>query len=94
MTMLEIVGLTKIYGSKKAIDNISFDLHEGELCGFFGGNGAGKSTLIKIVTGIIGFDSGNVLLDGISVKDEPVEFKKIYLMCKIFLLIKVLGLIS
>lgn len=92
--MLEIVGLTKIYGSKKAIDNISFDLHEGELCGFFGGNGAGKSTLIKIVTGIIGFDSGNVLLDGISVKDEPVEFKKIYLMCKIFLLIKVLGLIS
>jgi len=74
--MLEIVGLTKIYGSKKAIDNISFDLHEGELCGFFGGNGAGKSTLIKIVTGIIGFDSGNVLLDGISVKDEPVEFKK------------------
>ncbi|HEN4571337.1 ABC transporter ATP-binding protein [Peptostreptococcus anaerobius] len=74
--MFEIVDLKKKYGNKKAIDGISFDLHGGELCGFVGGNGAGKSTLIKIATGVIGFDSGNVILDGISIKDKPVDFKK------------------
>lgn len=74
--MFEIVDLKKKYGNKKAIDGISFDLHGGELCGFVGGNGAGKSTLIKIATGVIGFDAGDVILDGISIKEKPVDFKK------------------
>lgn len=74
--MFEIVDLKKKYGNKKAIDGISFDLHGGELCGFVGGNGAGKSTFIKIATGVIGFDAGDVILDGISIKEKPVDFKK------------------
>ena len=74
--MFELINVTKSYGNKKAVDDVSFLLSKGELCGFVGGNGAGKTTLIKIITGIISFDFGDVVLDGISIKDTPKEFKK------------------
>src|SRR6185437_11838008 len=60
-----VSNLTKIYGSQKAIDNISFDAGNNEIVGFLGPNGAGKSTTMKIVTGYLQSDSGNVMVNGI-----------------------------
>ena len=75
--MIEIKNVTKKYGSKKAVDNVSFVVNDGDIFAFIGHNGAGKTTLIKSMVGIHDFDSGDVLIDGISIKDNPVECKRL-----------------
>lgn len=75
--MLRIENLTKKYGNKKAVDNLSLHIEKGEIYGFIGHNGAGKTTTIKSCCGILGFDEGEIFIDGISVRENPVECKKI-----------------
>lgn len=76
--MLEIKQLTKTYKSgKKAVDNLSLTVANGDIFGFIGHNGAGKTTTIKSVVGILDFDEGEILVDGISIKDKPVACKQI-----------------
>ena len=75
--MLEIRNLTKKYGNKKAVDNLSLHIEKGEIYGFIGHNGAGKTTTIKSCCGILSFDEGEIFIDGMSVKENPVECKKI-----------------
>lgn len=74
--MIKIKGVSKYYGKKKALDNVSFEVKEGEIFAFIGHNGAGKTTLIKSICGILDFDEGEILIDGKSIKDEPIECKK------------------
>ena len=74
--MLQISNLTKIYGEKKAVDNLTLHIQPGEIYGFIGHNGAGKTTTIKSCCGILQFDEGDILIDGISVKDDPIACKK------------------
>lgn len=75
--MLEINNFSKIYsGSKKAVDNISLKVEDGEIFGFIGHNGAGKTTTIKSIVGILDFDMGEILIDSISIKKDPIECKK------------------
>lgn len=74
--MLKIEQLTKIYGEKKAVDNLSLHIRPGEIYGFIGHNGAGKTTTIKSCCGILQFDAGNIYIDGVSVKDEPLTCKR------------------
>lgn len=73
--MLRIEHLTKIYGDKKAVSNLSLRIAPGEIYGFIGHNGAGKTTTLKSAVGIIDFD-GEVFIDGISIKSSPIEAKK------------------
>ena len=73
--MLEIKNLTKTYGDKRAVDDLTLSIEPGEICAFIGHNGAGKTTTIKAVCGIIGFDAGEIYIDGISVKDDPIKCK-------------------
>ena len=73
--MLKIEHLTKTYGDKKAVDDLSLHINKGEICGFIGHNGAGKTTTIKAVCGIMPFDSGEIYIDGHSVKAEPLTTK-------------------
>ena len=75
--MIEIKNVTKKYGEKKAVDNVSFTVNDGDIFAFIGHNGAGKTTLIKSIVGIHDFDEGDILIDGISIKDNPLECKKI-----------------
>ena len=75
--MIEIKNVTKKYGNKVAVDNVSFNVEDGEIFAFIGHNGAGKTTLIKSMVGIHDFDSGDILIDGMSIKDNPVECKKL-----------------
>ncbi len=75
--MLKIQNLTKKYGDKKAVDNLSLHIEKGEIYGFIGHNGAGKTTTIKSCCGILSFDEGEIFIDGMSVKEKPVECKKI-----------------
>ena len=74
--MLKIEQLTKIYGEKKAVDDLSLHIRPGEIYGFIGHNGAGKTTTIKACCGILNFQEGNIQIDGISVKENPLECKK------------------
>lgn len=74
--MLTIENLTKIYGEKKAVDNLSLHIAPGEIYGFIGHNGAGKTTTLKSVVGILGFDEGVIKINGMSVKDNPLACKK------------------
>ena len=74
--MLEIKGLTKCYGEKKAVDGLSLHIAPGTICGFIGHNGAGKTTTLKSVAGILGFDEGEILIDGISIRHEPLACKR------------------
>ena len=74
--MLKIENLTKRYDTKKAVDNLSLHIRPGELCAFIGHNGAGKTTTIKAVCGILGFDSGEIYIDGMSIKANPIECKR------------------
>ncbi|MFN4083784.1 MAG: gliding motility-associated ABC transporter ATP-binding subunit GldA [Bacteroidia bacterium] len=73
---IEVNELTKIYGTQKAVNNISFSLKPGEILGFLGPNGAGKSTTMKIITGYIPPTSGNAIVCGSNVEENPVEVKK------------------
>ena len=75
--MLKIEHLTKAYGEKKAVDDLSLEILPGEIYGFIGHNGAGKTTTLKSVAGILRFDSGEITIDGKSVKDQPIECKKV-----------------
>ena len=74
--MIEIKNVVKKYGDKKAVDNVSFKVEDGDIFAFIGHNGAGKTTLIKSIVGIHDFDEGDILIDGISIKDDPVACKK------------------
>jgi len=74
--MLRIEHLTKTYGSKKAVDDLTLHIAPGEIYGFIGHNGAGKTTTIKACCGILQFDSGEIAIDGISIKDDPLECKR------------------
>ena len=74
--MLKIENLTKTYGTKTAVDNLSLEINSGEIYGFIGHNGAGKTTTIKACCGILAFDSGEIYIDGLSIKENPVECKK------------------
>lgn len=74
--MLKIEHFTKTYGQKKAVDNLSLHIQKGEIYGFIGHNGAGKTTTIKACCGILGFDSGEIYVDGVSIKDNPLACKK------------------
>jgi len=72
---IEVTGLLKMYGQQKAVNNISFNIHKGEIVGFLGPNGAGKSTTMKIVTGYLLPDAGNAKVCGIDVSENPIEAK-------------------
>ena len=74
--MLRIEHLTKTYGDTKAVDDLTLSISPGEICGFIGHNGAGKTTTIKACCGILGFEQGEILVDGHSVRREPLECKK------------------
>lgn len=74
--MLKIEHLTKNYGEKKAVDDLSLHIKPGEIYGFIGHNGAGKTTTLKSCCGILQFDSGDIAIDGISVKDAPIGCKR------------------
>ena len=74
--MIEIKNVTKKYGKKKALDNVSFNVDDGEIFAFIGHNGAGKTTLIKAIVGIHDFEEGDILINGLSIKEDPVECKK------------------
>ncbi len=74
--MLNISHLTKIYGDKKAVDDLSLHIAPGEIYGFIGHNGAGKTTTLKSVVGILQFDEGEITIGGVSIKDDPIVCKK------------------
>ena len=74
--MLEIRHLTKRYGSEVAVDDLTLHIRPGEICGFIGHNGAGKTTTIKACCGILPFDSGEILVGGVSVRKDPIACKR------------------
>lgn len=74
--MLEIKNLTKKYNNKKAVDTLTLTINDGEIFGFIGHNGAGKTSTIKCCVGILTFDDGEILVDGLSVAKNPVECKR------------------
>lgn len=74
--MIEVTGLTKQYGSVKAVDNVSFRVNKGEIVAFLGPNGAGKSTTMRIITGFIPATSGTARIAGFDVFDHPLEVKR------------------
>lgn len=75
--MLSIKNLTKNYKSKKAVKDFSIEVKPGDIYGFIGHNGAGKTTTIKCIAGIIDFEQGDILINGKSIKKEPLECKRI-----------------
>ncbi|MBC7387133.1 MAG: ATP-binding cassette domain-containing protein [Cryobacterium sp.] len=74
--MIQVTGLTKQYGPRKAIDNLNFDVKRGEIVGFLGPNGAGKSTTMKIITAFTPASEGTVVVNGHDVFEEPIEVKR------------------
>lgn len=74
--MITVSNLTKKYGDKTALDNVSFDVRDGEVLGFLGPNGAGKSTTMNIITGYISYTDGSVTVDGFDILENPIEVKK------------------
>lgn len=74
--MLEIKKFSKSYGTKKAVSNLSLAVEDGDIMGFIGKNGAGKTTTLKACLGIIDIDEGEIFLDGVSVRENPVACKK------------------
>lgn len=77
--MIEINNLSKSYKKgKKVIDNINLEIKDGEIFGFLGPNGAGKTTTIKMITGILGIDEGDIFIDGKSITKNPLEAKKAF----------------
>jgi ABC-2 type transport system ATP-binding protein len=74
--MIEVKGLVKAYGSKKAVDGVSFSVKRGDILGFLGPNGAGKSTTMKLITGFLAPDAGTALVDGFDVTKDPIAVKR------------------
>ena len=74
--MLKIDHLTKTYGEKKAVDDLNLHIKPGEIYGFIGHNGAGKTTTLKSVAGILQFDQGEILIDGKSIRTDPLACKR------------------
>ena len=74
--MIEIKNVTKKYGDKVAVDNMSFKVEDGSIFAFIGHNGAGKTTLIKAIVGIHDFDEGDILINNKSIKKDPIACKK------------------
>jgi len=74
--MLKIEHLTKKYGERKAVDDLSLHIAPGEIYGFIGHNGAGKTTTLKSVAGILQFDAGEIYIDGKSIRTQPLECKR------------------
>ncbi len=74
--MITIKNVSKYYGDKKALDNVSFEVKRGEIFAFIGHNGAGKTTLIKSICGILDFEEGEILIDGKSIQEDPLECKR------------------
>ena len=74
--MLKIENFTKKYGDKTAVSQLDLTIGKGEIYGFIGHNGAGKTTTIKAVAGILGFEEGQIYIDGVSVKEDPITCKK------------------
>ena len=74
--MLKITHLTKTFGEKKAVDDLSLEIAPGEIYGFIGHNGAGKTTTLKSVVGIQQFDTGEITIGGISLKEDPLACKR------------------
>ena len=74
--MIEIKNVTKKYGEKVALKDVTFTVNDGEIFAFIGHNGAGKTTLIKSIVGIQDFDKGDILINGKSIKETPIECKK------------------
>ena len=75
--MILVKDLTKKFDDFTAVNDVSFEIQKGEICGYIGTNGAGKSTTVKILTGILDFDNGNVLINDLDIKKDPVDVKKI-----------------
>jgi ABC-2 type transport system ATP-binding protein len=74
--MIEVKGLVKVYGTKRAVDGVSFTVKRGEILGFLGPNGAGKSTTMKLITGFISPNAGTAIVDGHDVTQDPVAVKR------------------
>ena len=74
--MLRIEHLTKTYGDKKAVDDLSLHIRAGEIYGFIGHNGAGKTTTIKSCCGILQFEQGGIYVDGVSIREDPIGCKQ------------------
>lgn len=74
--MIEIKHVTKTFGSKKAVDDLDLTIPTGEIIGFIGPNGAGKTTTIKMMTGVLNPDKGDILINGKSIQKEPLEAKR------------------
>jgi ABC-2 type transport system ATP-binding protein len=74
--LLQVENVSKIYGTQKAVDHISFSVNKGEIVGFLGPNGAGKSTTMKMITGFLQPDEGTIKVAGIDVLKNPIEAKK------------------
>ena len=74
--MIEVKNLVKRYGNHLALDNVSFTIQKGEVVGFLGPNGAGKSTTMNIITGYLSSTEGDVLVDGVSVLEQPEKAKQ------------------
>jgi len=75
--MLKIKHLTKTYGDKKVVNDLSLNIESGQIYGFIGHNGAGKTTTLKSCCGILRFDEGEIFIDGKSIKESPLECKKV-----------------
>ncbi|MCP4292963.1 MAG: ATP-binding cassette domain-containing protein [bacterium] len=74
--MIEVRGITKSFGTMRALDDVSFQIGQGEILGFLGPNGAGKSTTMKIITTFLAADEGQVTVDGIDVLDKPLDVRQ------------------
>ena len=74
--ILSISNLTKKYGDKVAVDNLSLSLESGKICAFIGKNGAGKTTTLKCCVGMLSFEQGEITINGISVKNDPLAVKQ------------------
>lgn len=76
VNLLKIENLTKIFSKKIAVDNLNLEIEEGLIVGFLGHNGAGKTTTIKSIVGLLQLEKGKIYVNGIDIKESPVEYKK------------------
>ena len=74
--MIEIKNFSKSYGNKLAVNNLSLTIEDGDICAFVGPNGAGKTTTLKAIAGILDFSDGDILINGLSIKKEPIKCKE------------------